>query len=64
MYVASLTPAYQSLFKFRPCVDLDLFFVKVKFCNLGFYVEKCDGDGFFGNFCSLCPGNWFIYLTK
>ena len=25
-----------------PCVDLDIFYSKVKFCNLGFYMEKCD----------------------
>ena len=34
-------------------VDLDLFYGKVKFCNLGFYMGKCDNDGFFGNYCIL-----------
>ena len=34
-------------------VDLDLFFGKVKFCFLGFYMEKCDNDGFFQNDCRL-----------
>ena len=28
-------------------VDLDIFYSKVKFCNLGFYIGKCDTDGFF-----------------
>ena len=26
---------------------------EVKFCNLGFYMGKCDNDGFFGNYCIL-----------
>ena len=26
---------------------------KVKFCILGFYMGKCDNDGFFGNYCIL-----------
>ena len=34
-------------------VDLDLFYGKVKFCNLGFYMGKCDNDGFFGHNCIL-----------
>ena len=29
---------------------------------LGFYIEKCDSDRLFGNYCSLLPGNWLIYL--
>ena len=37
-------------------VDLDLFYGKVKFCNLGFYIGICDNDGFFGNYCILRPG--------
>ena len=44
---------YINLLKLLPWVDLDLFFSKVKFCNLGFYIEKYDSDGFFGNYCSL-----------
>ena len=28
------------MFKLLPWVDLDLFFGKVKLCNLGFYIEK------------------------
>ena len=34
-------------------VDLDLFYSKVRFCNLGIYIGKCDKDGFFGNYWSL-----------
>ena len=34
-------------------VDLDLFYGKVKFCNLGFYMGTCENDGFFGNYCIL-----------
>ena len=39
------------LCKLIPCADLDLF--NGKFCNLGFYMGKCDNDGFFGNYCIL-----------
>ena len=35
-------------------VDLDVFNSKVKICNLGFYLGKCDNDGFFGNY----PVTW------
>ena len=56
--------AHHNLLKLLPWVDLDLFFGNVKFSNLGFYIEKCDIDGFFGNYCSLLPGNWLIYLAK
>ena len=31
----------------------DLFYGNVKFFNLGFYVGKCDNNGFFGNYCIL-----------
>ena len=47
MYVASGTTAHHNLFKLLLWVDLDLFFGKVKFCNSGFYIEKCDSDGLF-----------------
>ena len=52
-YVASGTTAHDSLFKLLPWVDIDLFFSKVKFCNIGFYIEKCDCDGLNGNYYSL-----------
>ena len=42
-------PSHHILFKSWPLVDLDLFFGKVNFWNLRFYIEKCDSDGFFGN---------------
>ena len=29
---------------------------QVIICNLGFYMAKCDNDGFFGNYCILWPG--------
>ena len=38
--VVSGTTAHHSLFKLLPCDDLDLFLGKVKFSNLGFYIEK------------------------
>ena len=52
-YIASETTANYNLFRLLPWVDLDLFFGKVKFCNLGFYIKKCDSDGFFGNYCNF-----------
>ena len=59
-YVASGTPSHYSLFKLWSWVDLDLFFGKVKFWNLSFYIEKCHSDGFFENFaaCDLEIG-WY-----
>ena len=33
--------------------DLTVFYGKVRFCNLGFYMGKCDNDGFLGNHCIL-----------
>ena len=39
-YVALGTPAHHSLFKWWPFVDLDLFYGKVKICNLGFSIGK------------------------
>ena len=59
-YVAFWTPAYPSFFKWWPWVDLDLFYGKVKFGNISFYIEKCHSDGFFENFAP-CSGNWLIY---
>ena len=32
---------------------LDIFYSKVKFCNFGFYMGKCDNDGYFRNYCIL-----------
>ena len=41
LYVASGTTAHNSLFKLWPWVNLDLFYGKVKFWNLSFYLQKC-----------------------
>ena len=54
-YVASGTPVHYRLYKWLPWSDLDLFYGKVKFVNLGFYMGKGENSGFFGNFCSLWP---------
>ena len=53
LYEASETEALYYLYKQWPGVDLDLFYGKVKFCNLGFYMGKCDND--FGNYCNVWP---------
>ena len=45
-HVASGTQALQSLYKWWPWVDLDLFYGKVKFGNLGFSIGKSENSGF------------------
>ena len=54
-YVALGTPAHHSLFKLRPWSDLDLFYGKVKFGNIGFSIGKSENSGFFRNYCSQLP---------
>ena len=49
-YVASGTPAHHSLSKRRPWSDLDLFYGKVKFGNLGFSIGKSEISRFFRNY--------------
>ena len=43
-YVALGTPANHSLFKLLPWSDLDLFYGKVKFGNLGFSIGKSENS--------------------
>ena len=40
------TQALQMLYKWLPWVDLDLFYGKVKFGNLGFSIGKSENSGF------------------
>ena len=54
-YVASGTPAHHSLYKWWPWSDLDLFYGKVKFGNLGFSMGKSENSGFFRSYCSQWP---------
>ena len=54
-YVASGTPAHHSLYKWWPWSDLDLFYGKFKFGNLGFSIGKSENSGFFRNYWSLWP---------
>ena len=54
-YVASVTPAHHSLFRWWPWSDLDLFYGKVKFGNLGFSIGKSVNNAFFRNYCSQWP---------
>ena len=49
-YVALGTPAHHSLYKLLPWSDLDLFYGKVKFGNLGFSIGKSENSGFFGKY--------------
>ena len=57
-YVASGTPTHHSLFKWWPWSDLDLFYGKVKFGNIGFSMGKSENSGFFRNYCSQWPERW------
>ena len=57
-YLASGTPAHHSLFKRWPWSDLDLFYGKVKFGNLGFSIGKSEISRFFRNYWSLWPESW------
>ena len=54
-YVASMTPAHHSLFKWWSWVDLDLFYGKVNFGNKGFSIGKSENYWFFRTFavCDL-----------
>ena len=51
-YVASWTPAHHNLFKWWPWVDLDLFYGRVKFGNLGFSMGKSENCWFFRTFAA------------
>ena len=45
-YIALVTPAHHSLFKWWLWSDLDLFYGKVKFGNFGFSIGKSKNSGF------------------
>ena len=48
-HISSLNPSFQGHW---PSSDLDLFYGKVKFGNLGFSMGKGENSGFFRNYCS------------
>ena len=52
-----MTPAHHSLFKWWLYVDLDLFYSKVKFGNIGLSIGKSENCWFFRTFaaCDLKP---------
>ena len=56
-YVAFVTPAHHCLLKLCPWDDLDLFYGKVNFGNIGFYMTKNKNNEFFRNGCSMSPGS-------
>ena len=51
-YVALGTQAHHNLLKCLPWSDLDLFYGKVKFGNLGFSMGKSENSGFFRDYRS------------
>ena len=63
-YVASGTPAHYSLYKWWPWSDLDLFYGKVKFGNLGFSIGKSENSGFFSETIEACDlkVSWYRQL--
>ena len=52
------------LFKSVPWVDLDPFYVKVKFGHIGFCMGKSENYLFFGNYCSLGSQSCLKHLAK
>ena len=44
----STTQVLQCIYKSLPCNDLDLFYSRVSFENIGFYMGKSENYGFFG----------------
>ena len=63
-YLASGTRAHHSLYKSWPWGDLDLFYSKVKFGDLGFCMGKSENTGYFDNRCSLGLETWYMHTTK
>ena len=59
-YVALGTPAHHSVYKWWPWSDLDLFYGKVKFGNLGFSIGKSENSGFLETIeaCDLKVGRY------
>ena len=53
-----------ALFKLWPWVELDLFYVKVKFGHIGFWMGKSENYLFFGNYCSLGSQSCWKHLAK
>ena len=53
-----LSYAGGALIKVADSAGSTVFYGKVKFGNLGFSIEKCKNNGFFKNYCSLCPESW------
>ena len=64
MYVALCTRVLPRLFKLLPWVDLDLFYAKVKFGDIGFCMGKSENYILFGNCYSYRPLSWFKYSNK
>ena len=52
------------LFKLWRWVDLDLFYVKVKFGHTGFCMRKSEKYLFFGNYCSLGSQSYLKHSAK
>ena len=52
------------LFKLGPWVDLDPFYAKVKFDDIGFCMGKRENYLFFGNYCSLGTQSCLKHLAK
>ena len=48
------------MFKWWPWSDLDLFYCKVQFGNLGFSIGKWENSGYFRNYCSLIQA-WVLW---
>ena len=62
LYVALAMQHYQGFFKLSPWVDLDPFYAKVIFGDIGLCIGK--SDFFFGNCCSLRSQSCLKHSTK
>ena len=63
-YEALSMQVLSRLFKSWPWVDLDLFYVEVKFGHIGFWTGKSENYLFFGNQCSLRSQSYLKHSTK
>ena len=63
-YVALCMGVLPKLFKLWPWVDLDPFYAKVKFGQIGFSMGKSENYLFFGNYCSLGSQSCLKHSTK
>ena len=63
-YVALCMRVLSNLCKLWPWVDLDPFYAKVKFCDIGFCMGKSENYLFCENYCSLRSQSCLKHMDK